>query len=125
MAEPSLRAYPRPAGRRGHAPGGRPLMPAAESASVGDGGVAEALAGSAEAGPGDEHRAAGRADGHRGGLVPAVAWPVVTADPPRGAVRGVVGDRGEVIARAGPGEAGAGDVHRAPARADGHRVGEV
>src|SRR5215813_5080082 len=73
---------------------------------------------------GHVYRAAAGADGQRVGGVGAVARAVIPADPQRGAGGGVVGDRGVVEARAGPG-AFPGDEHRAPAGADRHRRGGV
>src|SRR5262249_57105788 len=74
--------------------------------------------------PGTVQGAPAGADGHRAGGIDAVARAVVPADPPRGASRGVVGDRG-VVLPGGVSEAGPGDIHRAAARADRHRRGSV
>src|SRR5207247_3992003 len=72
--------------------------------------------------PGDEHRATGRADRHRGCVV--IAGVVVALHPQLGAGGGVVGGRGIFLCR-GAVEAGPGDEDRAPCRANGQRGGEV
>src|SRR5207248_4173617 len=64
------------------------------------------------------------ADRQRVGGVGPVGGPVVARDPLLGAGGGVVGDRGVIHVRGGPG-AGSGDEHRAPVRADRHRGGVV
>src|SRR5260370_41894721 len=86
------------------------------SAAVGDRGVLPR-----GASPGDDHRAAGGAYGHRIGQGVAAAGAVVELDPLLGAGGGVVGDRGAEASRV-PAEPGA--VHRPHARTDAHRRGE-
>src|SRR6185312_15052230 len=91
---------------------------------VGHRGVVHLTGGGPEAVPRDEHRLPVRADRHRAGLVIAVVWAVVTAGPQLGAGGGVVADRGVVLERSSP-DAGPGDEHRLPVRADRHRTGVI
>ena len=99
--------------------------PGAGGGPVGDrGGAVAAGPVGAGAGPGDEHRPAIAADGHRVGLVIAgAAGAVVARCPPHGAGRGLVGDRDVVIIGALHVKDGPGDEHRRAVRADGHRPG--
>ena len=75
-------------------------------------------------GPGDEHRLAVRADGHRPGLGHA-ARAVVAPGPQPGAGGGLVADRGKLM-RLAPGQCAVpGDEHPLAVRADRHRGGVV